>query len=169
MKADWAKLRNAFKDSETTLVASVDCTAAGKTLCDEVGVSSYPTLKYGDPTDLHDYKGKRGYDDLRRFADELEPACGISNIDLCDEDRRNLIKQFQGMSVSELEASIQEKTAYVEKQEADFKAFVGGTKKEFNLATKKRSDALDAIKQSNLSLMRAVQAFRKFPSKSEEL
>jgi len=169
MKATWAKLRNAFKDSETTLVASVDCTAAGKTLCDEFGVSSYPTLKYGDPTDLHDYKGKREYDVLKRFADELEPACGITNVDLCDEDRRNLIKQFQGMSISELEALVQEKTAYVDKQEADFQAVIAGTKKEYNLATKRRSEGLDVIKKSNLALMRAVQAFRKFPSKSEEL
>merc|ERR1719161_3182658 len=34
MKPDWDKLMKAFKDDESRLVADVDCTAAGKPVCD---------------------------------------------------------------------------------------------------------------------------------------
>eukprot|EP00804_Cyclotella_cryptica_P026088 CCRYP_013950-RA/>CCRYP_013950-RA protein AED:0.18 eAED:0.18 QI:165/0.66/0.5/1/0.66/0.75/4/0/246 len=49
MKPDWDKLMEAYAGSATQLVAEVDCTAAGKPLCDQVGVRGYPTIKYGDP------------------------------------------------------------------------------------------------------------------------
>merc|ERR1711879_75883 len=62
-----------FKDSTTSLVAYVDCTAGGKDLCDKNGVRGYPTIKYGDPGDLKDYNGGRTYDDLKKFADENLP------------------------------------------------------------------------------------------------
>ena len=41
MKPDWDKLMDAFADSDTALVADVDCTAAGKDLCTEHGVKGY--------------------------------------------------------------------------------------------------------------------------------
>ena len=62
MKPDWDKLMDAFAGSETQLVGDVDCTAAGKPLCDSVGVRGYPTIKWGDPADLQDYNGGRDYD-----------------------------------------------------------------------------------------------------------
>jgi len=41
MKPDWDKLMDAFADSETALVADVDCTAEGKQLCTDHGVKGY--------------------------------------------------------------------------------------------------------------------------------
>ena len=41
MKPDWDKLMDAFADSETALVADVDCTTEGKDLCSEHGVRGY--------------------------------------------------------------------------------------------------------------------------------
>ncbi|OLQ03763.1 Type-2 histone deacetylase 2 [Symbiodinium microadriaticum] len=40
--------------SSDVLIADVDadCTAGGKSKCEEVGVRGYPTIKYGDPDDL---------------------------------------------------------------------------------------------------------------------
>jgi hypothetical protein len=70
LKPDWDKLIEDFASSSTQLVADVDCTADGKALCDANGVKGYPTLKWGDPSDLQDYQGGRSYDDLKKFADE---------------------------------------------------------------------------------------------------
>lgn len=56
LKPDWDKLIADFEGSATQLVADVDCTAGGKDLCDANGVRGYPTLKWGDPSDLQDYQ-----------------------------------------------------------------------------------------------------------------
>jgi len=168
MKPDWDKLMEAFKDSKTALIADVDCTAAGKKLCDEVGVKGYPTIKYGDPNNLEDYKGGRDFDALKKFANEnLGPSCGPANTDLCDADKKKMIEQFQSMSSSELDAAIKEKSAAIEKQEADFKALLESLQKQYGEASKKKEEAVEAIKNSGLGLMKAVQAHAKSASKSE--
>merc|ERR1711908_235556 len=61
-----------YKDSKTVLIADVDCTAAGKPLCDKYGVRGYPTIKYFNPPDEEgeDYKGGRTLADLQKFAAE---------------------------------------------------------------------------------------------------
>ena len=41
MKPDWDKLMTEFDGHATTLVADVDCTAAGQSLCEKVGVRGY--------------------------------------------------------------------------------------------------------------------------------
>ena len=77
MAPAWEKLMKEFEDSPTALVAKVDCTAGGKEICKDYGVTGYPTIKYGDPADLQDYAGQREYDALYSFAQEnLKPLCG---------------------------------------------------------------------------------------------
>merc|ERR1711903_301163 len=102
-------------DSKTALVADVDCTADGKALCEEGGVRGYPTIKYGDPNNLEDYKGGRDFDSLKKFAEEnLGPQCGPANLDLCDAEKKAEIEKFSKMSASDLDASIAEKTQAME-------------------------------------------------------
>merc|ERR1712023_428857 len=114
-----------FDGHATTLIADVDCTAAGKPLCDSVGVRGYPTIKYGDPNNLEDYKGGRDFAALKKFAEEnLGPTCGPANLDLCDDEKKAQIEKFAKMSASDLEAAIKEKTDEMAKVEAGFKAFV---------------------------------------------
>ena len=59
MKPAWDKLMAEYTDSSTILVGDVDCTADGKSKCEDVGVQGYPTIKYGSPDDLQDYEGGR--------------------------------------------------------------------------------------------------------------
>merc|ERR1719464_747063 len=107
IKPDWDKLIDDFSSSSTQLVADVDCTADGKPLCDANGVRGFPTLKWGDPSDLQDYQGGRPYDDLKKFADEnLKPMCSPKNLDLCDDDKKAEIQKFQAMSAADLDAAI---------------------------------------------------------------
>merc|ERR1712125_140172 len=104
MGPDWDKLTSTYADSKTVVIADVDCTADGKSLCEKHGVSGYPTIKYGEPDDLKDYQGGRTYDDMKKFADEnLGPTCGPKNMDLCDDAQKKLIAKFAKMDVDELE------------------------------------------------------------------
>merc|ERR1719181_942602 len=136
MKPAWDKLMAEFKDSKTALVADVDCTAGGQALCSDVGVRGYPTIKYGDPNNLEDYKGGRDFDSLKKFAEaNLGPTCGPGNLDLCDDAKKAEIEKFSKMSTADLEAAIKEKSDAMEKAEADFKEFVDGLQKQYKDAS----------------------------------
>merc|ERR1712182_34688 len=130
MKPAWDKLMGEYKDSATVLIADVDCTAGGKDLCNDVGVRGYPTIKYGDPSDLQDYKGGRSFDDLKKFAGDLKPSCSPKNIDLCDEEKKKSIEEFKTMGAEKREAMVKEKEGEQEKLEKDFKEFVEGLQKQ---------------------------------------
>merc|ERR1719326_1131333 len=159
MKPDWDKLMAEFKDSKTALVADVDCTAGGKTLCNEVGVRGYPTIKYGDPNALEDYKGGRGYDQLKKFAEEnLGPTCGPANLDLCDAEKKAEIEKFQAMPAADLDSAIKDAEARRETAEADFKKFVEGLQKQYEESSDAKDKAVEAVKASGLGLMKAVAA-----------
>mmetsp|Transcript_79021 Transcript_79021/g.246091 ORF Transcript_79021/g.246091 Transcript_79021/m.246091 type:complete len:128 (-) Transcript_79021:154-537(-) len=96
-----------FKGSPTALVADVDCTTEGKELCERHKVGGYPTIKYGDPSDLKDYQGGRSYDDLKKFADEnLGPTCGPTNLDLCSAETKTKLEVFMKMTADRLEGKI---------------------------------------------------------------
>jgi len=162
MKPAWDKLAEEFKDSKTAVVADVDCTAGGKDLCSTHGVRGYPTIKYGDPNALEDYKGGRDFDALKKFAEEnLGPTCGPANLDLCDADKKAQIEKYSAMSASDLQAAVDEKVAAQEKLETDFKTFVEGLQKSYTEASEKKDKDVEAIKSSGLGLMKAVAAHNK--------
>jgi len=162
MKPAWDKLAAEFKDSKTALIADVDCTAGGKDLCSEVGVRGYPTIKYGDPSNLEDYKGGRDFDALKKFAEEnLGPTCGPANLDLCDADKKAQIEKFSAMSAADLQKAVDEKVAAQEKLETEFKEFVEGLQKSYTEASEKKDKDVEAIKSSGLGLMKAVAAHNK--------
>jgi len=149
----------AFKDSKTALIADVDCTAGGKSLCTDHGIRGYPTIKFGDPNNLEDYKGGRDFKTLKEFAEKnLGPTCGPKNIDLCDAESKEAILKFQAMPVEDLEAEIAEKEASIETLEEDFKAFVEGLNKQYQAEMQKKDDAIAALKNKDLGLMKAVKA-----------
>jgi len=167
MKPDWDKLIAEFKDSTSVLIGDVDCTAGGKTLCNEAGVRGYPTLKHGDPNDLQDYKGGRDYSALKKFAEGLGPACGPANLDLCDDDKKKQIEEFKALGASKREEKIKEEEASMEKLEKDFKNFVEDLQKKYQEASDKKDKDVDAIKSSGLGLLKAVHAHEKKGGKSE--
>jgi len=168
MKPDWDKLMDAYADSKTALVADVDCTTEGKALCDANGVRGYPTIKWGDPSNLEDYKGGRDYDSLKKFADEnLKPICSPSNIDLCDADKKAEIEKFQKMSASDLDALIAEKEKMMEDAEEAFKTGVSELQDKYQKMMEAKEATLEEIKNSGLGLMKAVKAAGK--SSKDEL
>merc|ERR1719231_1882115 len=148
-----------YKDHATILIGDVDCTAAGKDLCNEHGVRGYPTIKWGDPADLQDYKGGRDFASLEKFAKEnLKPMCSPKNIDLCEADKKADIEKFLAMSPADLDKLISESEAKIEKAEADFKAGVEGLQKKYQEMMAEKEKTQEEIKNAGLGLMKSCKS-----------
>jgi len=158
MKPDWDKLMDEFKDSETALVADVDCTAAGKPLCDSNGVRGFPTIKYGDPDSLEDYQGGRDFASLKKFADEnLKPLCSIKNIELCDEDQKKEIEKFQGMEKDALQSLVDDKQKAMKDAEENFKKEVEKLQEKYTELMQQKDNGVAEAKEG-LGVMKQVLA-----------
>merc|ERR1711862_1006523 len=146
-------------DHKTALVADVDCTDAGKDLCEEHGVQGFPTIKWGDPSALEDYDGGRDFDDLVKFAEEnLKPLCSPKNLDLCDDAKKTQIQEYMKMSVDDLDAEITKKEAESKEAEETFDAEVQKLQERYEALEKEKTEKQAAIKASGLGLMKAVKA-----------
>merc|ERR1712194_554040 len=101
-----------------------------------------------------DYKGGRTFDDLKKFATEnLGPSCGPDNLDLCDDAKKALIAKYNAMVPAQLDKLIKDSEEEAEKQETGFK--------QYEDASKKKDDAVAAIKDSGLGFAKAVKASKK--------
>merc|ERR1712176_1738061 len=120
------------------------------------GVRGYPTIKYGDPDDLQDYKGGRTFADLKKFAEGLGPQCGPANLDLCDAAKKNQIEEFSKLSMDERDQMIKDKAGEMEKLEKDFKQFVETLQKQYQSESDKKDKAVEEIKQGGLGLLKSV-------------
>jgi len=159
MKPSWDRLMREFEDSETALVADVDCTADGKELCSKVGVKGYPTLKYGDPNNLEDYKGGRDYDDLLTFAKEhLGPTCGPDNMNLCDAEQKSKIEEIMALGLETLEVDIKGLDDSIKAAEDNFEAEVKKLQGTYEQLMKDKDDAVEAAKSQDLGLKKTIRA-----------
>jgi len=146
----------------------VDCTAAGKPLCDSNGVQGFPTIKHGDPSNLEDYEGGRSYDDLKSFADEnLKPVCGPANLDLCDDEKKAEIEKLQAMSSEDLDKAISEKEEDLAAAEKTFETEVEKLQKKYQSLMEEKDATIKAVKDSGLGLMKAVKSAAKDKGKDE--
>lgn len=121
MKPAWDQLMDEFKDSDSRIVADVDCTADGKDLCEKQQVAGYPSIKYGDPLDLKDYSGGRDFDALKAFAEkELGPVCGPAHVDLCDEATQKQLTRLIGTDLDQLAIDLKQEETKVQEAVAKF-------------------------------------------------
>jgi len=162
MKPDWDKLMAEFKDSETALIADVDCTAAGKPLCEKAGVKGYPTLKWGAPDDLQDYQGGRDLDSLKKFASEnLKPQCSPSNIDLCEGDKKEQIEALMKMDLAELEEQVKVGEKKIKDAEEHFQTELSKLQENYQELQKTKDDTIEEVKNSGLGMQKSVVAHLK--------
>jgi len=169
MKPAWDKLMKDFKDSKTALVADVDCTAAGKPLCDANGVQGFPTIKYGDPNALEKYEGGRDYDSLKKFADDnLKPLCSPSNMDLCEDDQKAELETLLATPIEELEKLITEGEAKIEEAETTFKTELQKLQDSYQALMKTKDDTIAEVKSSGLGQMKSVLAYLKTQDSDKE-
>merc|ERR1719411_820679 len=119
-----------YKDSPTSLVADVDCTESGKDLCETHGVQGFPTIKYGDPSDLKAYESGRDLASLKKFASEnLGPQCGPDNMDLCDAAMKKKIEGYLAMPIEKMEDKMAKAKNVVEVEQPIMRKVMGYLKK----------------------------------------
>jgi len=168
MKPAWDKLMKEYKDHKTIVIADVDCTAEGKSLCDKNEVQGFPTIKFGDPDNLDDYEGGRDLDELQKFAKEnLGPKCGPANLDLCDAEKKAQIEKFMAMDAAALTAAIEEKEGLLKDENSKFEKAVEQLQATYEELSKTKDENIKAVKESGLGLMKSVLAHSKSAGKGE--
>lgn len=169
MKPDWDKLTSTYADSKSVVIADVDCTADGKSLCEKHSVQGYPSLKYGEPESLKAYEGGRDLASLETFAAEnLGPTCGPNNLDLCDDTDKKFIAKFKKWDIDELDMSIEEKEEKIKAIDAAGKKIVSGLEKQLQTLQskiekekKKKDETIAKVKKdTGYGYMKAVKASR---------
>jgi hypothetical protein len=158
MKPDWDTLMKEYEGNSKILVGDVDCTAAGKPLCDSNGVKGFPTIKHGDPANLDDYQGGRDLAALKKFAGELKPICSPSNMDLCDDDQKAEIAKVQALSPAELDAFIAEQDKKAADAESTFSSELEKLQASYKKLQEAKEAALAEVKASNVGLYKSVKA-----------
>jgi len=124
MKPAWDKLMKEYKGNPSSLVADVDCTAAGQSLCQTHGVKGYPTIKYGDPNQLQDYQGGRDFNSLKSFADSsLGPKCGAENLKLCKGPVKEKYEELMKLESTVIEEQTRAKRKELRALEADLEIY----------------------------------------------
>merc|ERR1711976_669339 len=155
------KLMEEFKDHKTILVADVDCTAAGKSLCETQGVQGYPTIKHGDPAALEDYDGGRDFDALQAHAKGLKPVCSPSNMDLCDEEGNAAIEKVMALSDEEIAKQIADGDKKIADADETFNTELQKLQDQYQELVKTKGETIADVKKSGLGMLKAVQAHKK--------
>jgi len=158
-----------YEGNSKILVGDVDCTAAGKPLCDSNGVGGFPTIKHGDPSSLEDYKGGRDFASLETFAKGLKPLCSPANMDLCDDEQKAEIEKVQAMSEEDLDAAIAVQDQKAKDAEELFDSELEKLQANYKQLQTDKETALEEVKSSGVGLMKSVKASQKKVAAKEEL
>ena len=95
MKPDWDDLGEKYENSKKVLIGDVDCTVEGnKKLCEDQGVTGYPTLKYYVPGDKTGEvcEGDRSLAAMKTFVKTLGPPCSPSHWSKCNDEQKEQLK-----------------------------------------------------------------------------
>lgn len=113
LKPEWERLQSEFKSARSVVIADVDCTAGGESLCQKHGVKGYPTIKVfrkDGPKGGEDYNGAREFNGLKKFveANLLGPECSLADKEGCQPDELKILLESEAMSVGDRRAKIKE-------------------------------------------------------------
>ena len=170
--SDWEHLSDDWKDNEVGFVAEIDCSGAGRDLCEANDITYLPTLKWGDPAAPEEYAqdADRTYATLSDFAKEhLKPVCSASNLDVCDPEKREKLKEYLDLSLKDLRAAIQAEEAKMSQAEEAFSKAVEKLQSEYELLAEKREQEITEIKQAGLTMMKSAAQSKAKASVKEEL
>lgn len=103
MKPAFDQLAGDYEGHPSVLIADVDCTAGGQSLCQAKGVSGYPTIKYFLDGQEEKYSGGRDYEQLKQFVvDTLEPKCSVEEQDGCTQREKDYIAKMQAKGAEDI-------------------------------------------------------------------
>jgi protein disulfide-isomerase-like protein len=157
MKPAWDTLMSEYEDSSSVLIADVDCIGSGKALCDKVGVKGFPTVKFGDPSNLEDYKGGRDADSLKKFASELKPSCNADTLDFCSDEQKSVIETLKSQTAEDLKATVKEEADERKAAETLFETTVKKLQADYQGFVSQKETSLQEIKDKyNIGLVNSV-------------
>ena len=157
MKPDWDSLGSDYADSKKVIIADVDCTAAGKPLCDKYGVRGYPTIKYFNPPDEdgEDYKGGRDLAALKKFVEtELGPGCSADTKENCSAEQLKDLEKYMSMDATERETQLTSLKDALKKAEDDHNDLLKNLQEQF----KTSQDALEKLKEDSAPTIKMLKA-----------
>jgi len=157
MKPDWDALGAEYKDSKTVVIADVDCTAAGKPLCDKYGVRGYPTIKYFNPPDEEgeDYKGGRTLADMKKFAAEnLGPGCSVDALENCSDEQKKELEEYMAMPAETRDSKLSE----LKKELANAESAHETLLKDLQAKYKASMDELEKLKEESSPKIKLLKA-----------
>eukprot|EP00928_Gymnodinium_smaydae_P007590 TRINITY_DN1271_c0_g1_i1.p1 TRINITY_DN1271_c0_g1~~TRINITY_DN1271_c0_g1_i1.p1 ORF type:complete len:171 (+),score=55.12 TRINITY_DN1271_c0_g1_i1:384-896(+) len=170
MKPAWDEVMRIYENHDKIRIAGVDCTSSGQELCQRFKVAGYPTIKYGDPDDMQDYKGGRSLQDLLKFVEGMRPSCSAYNLEPCTPEQLKDIEKYRAMSSESREKSIKEEEEKLAQLETDLTAFTEVLQGRYSKAKDEHDAQIEQLKGSGLTLLKAVEAYeRKRDSKKAEL
>lgn len=109
------------------LIADVDCTAGGESLCQKHQVRGYPTIKVFKKDGSkggEDFNGPREYKGLKKFveANLAGPECSLEDKDGCSKEERKVLEESEKMSVGERREQIQTMETDIKEKKKQAKA-----------------------------------------------
>lgn len=131
----WERLGKEFRTSNNngkeeypSLIAEVDCAKYEVWCVKGLGITSFPTLLYGDPSHsgifLEEYKSiAKSFDDLMTFSENnlRKPICSPGNIEACDPETQEKLYQYWNMSQTELQSIISAQEEEIRRAQARFR------------------------------------------------
>jgi len=157
MKPDWDSLGATYADSKTVLIADVDCTAAGKPLCDKYGVRGYPTIKFFNPPDEEgeDYKGGRDLAALKKFVEsDLGPGCSVDTKENCTPEQLKDLETYIAMPAAERDAKLTEMKDKLKTAEETHNELLKTLQAQF----KESQDGLEKLKEESAPVIKMLKA-----------
>jgi len=157
MKPDWDSLGSDYADSKTVVIGDVDCTAAGKPLCDKYGVRGYPTIKFFNPPDEEgeDYKGGRDLAALKKFVEsDLGPGCSVDTKENCTPEQLKDLEKYIAMPAAERDAKLQEMKDALKNAEDAHNELLKNLQAQF----KESQDGLEKLKEESAPVMKMLKA-----------
>lgn len=167
LKPHWDKLMEEYEGHATVLVGDVDCTAAGKPICDQNDVRGFPTVKYGDPAALEDYQGGREFSDIQEFAKELKPTCSPFNLDLCTGEAKASVEKYMKLAPEELDALVEIANGKIKELESTFESELEKLQASYQEISDAKDSGIKNVKDSGLGVMKAVKAWNASKSATE--
>lgn len=157
MKPAWDSLMAEYENNQQILIGDVDCVGSGKELCEANGVKGFPSVKYGSPAELQDYKGGRELDTLKEFAKSLKPPCNVDSFENCDESETEAIEKLKDVSEFDLGGRISDFDQKLTGIETEFASSVEKLQSQYSeLVVKRDKDSANLKKSSNIGIVKAL-------------
>jgi len=157
MKPAWDSLGADYATSSKVVIADVDCTAGGKSLCEKMGVRGYPTIKYFNPPDEEgeDYKGGRDLPALKKFVEtELGPGCSADTKENCSAEQLTELGTYMEMDATERETKLTAMKDALKKAEDDHNELLKNLQEQF----KTSQDGLEKLKEDSAPTIKMLKA-----------